>query len=169
MSALQVPDRQPRMDESYGMRRDGSADPAEKGEAAYAAEGAPEPVAIVFPQGMPGFPGVSSYTLERNAAGPAFLRLRSSVEGGPTFMVMAQPAKGGDLVDVGEVSAACEAAGLDHSHTIILLVVTAARDAGEVRISVNRRAPMLVDTRRRLGFQVVLPRPDYAVRHLIAG
>ena len=35
-------------------------------------------------------------------------------------------------------------------------------------LSVNRRAPLLVDLRRHLGFQVVLPRPDYAVRHPIA-
>jgi hypothetical protein len=121
-------------------------------------------IAIRFPQGLPGFPGAADYRLERLPGAAGLLRLRSGTEGGPGFVVLPQPG-GSGLIDPAETDVACASVGSDPTDVLVLLVATARRDATSLRLFVNRRAPVLVDARRGLGFQVVLPRPDYAVRH----
>lgn len=71
-------------------------------------------------------------------------------------------------IEDSDVAEGCVAVGLDPADVAVLLVVRASREGAGPALSVNRRAPLLVDLRRHLGFQVVLPRPDYAVRHPIA-
>jgi flagellar assembly factor FliW len=120
--------------------------------------------AIRFPQGLPGFPGLTDYRLERFPDAGGFLRLRSGAGDGPGFVVLRQPEDSG-LIDRAEADEACASVGSDPADVLVLLVATARRDGAGLRLFVNRRAPVLVDSRRGLGFQVVLPRPDYAVRH----
>ena len=138
------------------------------GPAAAAATVDDAPPTISFPQGMPGFPGATAYRLEAvPGAGGRFLRLRSVADGGPAFVLV--PDVGGPagaLLGEGDLEAGCAGVGLDPATVIALLVVTTRRDpAGKVALTLNRRAPVLLDTRRDVAFQVVLPRPDYAVRH----
>lgn len=124
------------------------------------------PSDIHFPQGLPGFPGESGYRLERLSGTERFLRLRSELENGPGFLVLPNPPEG-SLLEQADVTSACAGAGLDPAGVIVLFVATASRDASGLRLFVNRRAPVLVDAQRKLGFQVVLPRPDYEVRHAL--
>jgi len=47
----------------------------------------------------------------------------------------------------------------------VLLIVTIRRDAeGNPQVSANLRAPLLIDTKRRLGAQYVFPSDSYPVR-----
>ncbi len=117
---------------------------------------------ITFPQGLPGFPGALGFRLEPVQG--SFLRLGCTTAGGPTFIVL-QPAEPTMLVTDDDVAGACAASGLDPTAVVALFVVTVANTPGGARMTVNRRAPMLVDLQRRVAFQLVLPRPDYAVRH----
>ena len=128
---------------------------------------APPALALSFPQGLPGFPEVTDFRLERLPASPRFLRLRSTDPGGPEFIVLPQAGSPVPIED-SDVAEGCGAVGLDPADVAVLLVVRASREGAGPALSVNRRAPLLVDLRRHLGFQVVLPRPDYAVRHPIA-
>ena len=133
--------------------------PASRPEPAAVASGPPE-AEITFPQGLPGFPGALGFLLEPLQG--RFLRLGCTTAGGPTFIVL-QPAEASTLVT--DVAGACAASGLDPAAVVALFVVTVANAPGGARLTVNRRAPMLVDLQRRIAFQLVLPRPDYAVRH----
>lgn len=126
------------------------------------------PVAINFPHALPGFPGTTIYALEALPSGPNFVRLCGGSEDGPALVLMAHDAVPGLLEDA-DVATACAGVGLAPTEANVFLVVTANRDEvrGDLRLHVNRRAPVLIDGGRGLGFQVVLPRRDYAVRHPI--
>lgn len=117
---------------------------------------------IAFPQGLPGFPAALAFRLEPFQG--RFLRLGSTTPGGPTFIVL-YPAEPTMLVTPDDVAGACATTGIDPVAVVALFVVTIASAPEGVRITVNRRAPMLIDFQRRVAFQLVLPRPDYAVRH----
>lgn len=130
---------------------------------------------ITMPQGLPGFPGVTRFALgplsgDEGGAAARFFRLRAEEPGGPAFVVVpADTGAAGALLDTAALAEARGTAGLDAADEVaVLFVVTTAREPGEggggLRLFANRRAPILVDTRRRLGFQVVLARPDYPVR-----
>lgn len=141
-------------------RHAGSAPPA-----GTAGEG--DGVAITMPRGLPGFADVARFRLEPLPGVDRFLRLRAEDAAGPAFVVLPQD-PGSPLVDREETAAAGVAAGLDAADLAVLFVVTAAHEEGRLRLYANRRAPLLVDPGRRLGVQVVLPRPDYAVREPLA-
>ena len=132
-----------------------------------AAPAVPPALALTFPQGLPGFPEVTDFRLERLPASPRFLRLRSTEPGGPEFIVLPQ-AGSAVPIEESDIADGCGAVGLDPADVAVLLVVRFSREGSGPMLSVNRRAPLLVDLQRNLGFQVVLPRPDYAVRHPIA-
>lgn len=124
-------------------------------------------VAITMPRGLPGFADVARFRLEPVPGVDRFLRLRAEDEAGPAFIVLPQD-PGSPLVGREETAEAGAAAGLDAADLAVLFVVTAAREEGRLRLYANRRAPLLVDPGRRTGVQVVLPRPDYAVREPLA-
>lgn len=139
-----------------------------------AADTAPAPtthaaVPITMPQGLPGFPGVTRFALGPLPGAARFLRLRAEDPRGPAFVVLpAGEDPAGTLLDQAALAEARGAAGLDAAAEVaVLFVVTSTREEGEgggLRLFANRRAPILVDTRRQLGVQVVLARPDYPVR-----
>jgi flagellar assembly factor FliW len=96
-----------------------------------------------------------------------FMRLRSEADGGPTFVVRLRDADDG-LIDSDDPMNACMELGFDPREAATLLVVTVARSSDGWSLSVNRRAPIFVDTRRQLAYQIVLPQAHYAVRHALA-
>ena len=46
-------------------------------------------------------------------------------------------------------------------------VVAIRKGAERPEISINMRAPLLVDMRRRLAWQHIIPYGDYSVRHVL--
>lgn len=66
-----------------------------------------------------------------------------------------------------DIAGAYEALGIAPADGAVLLVVS-VRKAGEaVSISVNLRAPILIDTANRRAWQHVLTNPAYSVRHVL--
>jgi hypothetical protein len=106
---------------------------------------------IHFPAGLPGFPDVRQFVLER--AGEArILLLRGLDDPQPCFIVLPLGATSAPLHDwLAGAAASLGIAGDD----LAVLAVATRRDGTVLRA--NARAPLLVDTRRRLGWQVVLP------------
>ena len=125
------------------------------------------PAPITMPQGLPSFPGVTRFALAPLPGAARFLRLQAEEPGGPAFVVLpADEDAAAALLDAATLAEARAAAGLaGRGEVAVLFVVTSTREAdGRLRLFANQRAPILVDTRRQMAFQVVLARPDYAVR-----
>ena len=71
-----------------------------------------------------------------------------------------------------DVEAACARLGVRPEHAAILLVVTCRQETGadgttRPSLYVNLRAPVVLDTCRRVGAQPVLTDTAYPVRHLL--
>lgn len=120
---------------------------------------------LSMPHGLPGFPDCRRFSCEMvGGTSGRFVRLRSADDGGPCFL-LAVDARDGSLIDANDLTHACSDTDLRPDALIVLFVVTMDRAGGAPRLFVNRRAPVIVDAARRIGMQVVLPRPDYHVRH----
>ncbi len=71
------------------------------------------------------------------------------------------------LIEPQDLDAGAGAVGLDAAQVEPLLIVTARATPEGTQLSVNLRAPVLVDLTTRTARQVVLGNPDYQVRHPI--
>lgn len=122
---------------------------------------------IRFPQGLPGFPHLTRFRLAPLAGTAASLLLAALDDPGIRFVVLPH---GAGLLAEDDVAAACEAAlGCTPADSTVLLVVSLQDVAGERRAFVNLRAPILLDTVRRVAVQHVLPNPFYPVRYPLPG
>jgi flagellar assembly factor FliW len=127
----------------------------------------PETV-LTLPRGLMGFAALHAFAL---AALPTerygrFQVLQSLEAPDVSFIVL--PYKPSDaLIAEADLAAAYEALGVTPAEGATLLIVS-IRKMGEVAsVSVNLRAPLIVDAGRRLGWQHVLPNPEYSVRHTL--
>ena len=123
--------------------------------------------AVALPRGLPGFPDARGFRLEElPRCGGRFLLMRLIADEPASLIVMPAEPEALPLAatDIAEVRGALEIAPED---LCLLLVVTLAREEGEqgVRAFVNLRAPVFLDTRRRIAVQVVLADSRYPLRH----
>ena len=132
------------------------------------APGVGEASTILFPQGLPGFPAATRFALRPLANGPQSLLLLQSVDD-PDLRFLVLPYMGDELpLRRCDLEAACAALGIAAEHAAVLLVVTRqpveAGHGAPLRLFVNLRAPVVLDTLRRTAVQHVLPSPGYAFR-----
>ena len=128
---------------------------------------------IVFPQGLPGFPGATSFALRplTDAAGELLL-LQSTDDPELRFLVLPYADHRVPLRRA-DVDGACAALGVRPDDAAVLLVVTSRHEpeSGGMRsqrLYANLRAPLILDTVRRTAVQHVLASPAYPVRHCLA-
>lgn len=120
--------------------------------------------ALEFPDGLPGFAAHRRFRLEpERIGGGRFMRLQSLESAELGFLVLP--------IDPGQVMPSAddlEEARLDRAiaveDLVVLLVVALRPASGAWEISANLRAPVFIDGRRRMGWQIVLRDPSYPVR-----
>ena len=70
------------------------------------------------------------------------------------------------LIAAADLQQGCTDAGFSADETAVLLILTVRQEgAGKIAMSVNLRAPIVVDLRRRVARQIVLANPAYSIRH----
>lgn len=72
-----------------------------------------------------------------------------------------------DAIATADLDEVVEALSIEAGHAAFLLVVTVRKTDDGAQLSVNLRAPVVVDTAGRRGRQVVLSNSAYTVRHLL--
>lgn len=122
--------------------------------------------ALTFPKGLLGFEDYRAYALaelsERRYA--QFRVLQCLDDHKLAFLVLPLDPEAG-AVDRGDLAAACVNLDIPIEDLGMLLIVTIRRNAdGAPQVSANLRAPLLIDTARRLGAQYVFPSDGYPVR-----
>lgn len=134
------------------------------------AETRPTTGSILFPQGLPGFPGATRFMLRPAPVGDGdFLLLQSADDAELRFLVL-RYTPGLLPLDPDDIHAACERLGVQANHAAVLLMVTSGHETGNDGTSrpalhVNLRAPLVLDTFHRVGAQPVLTGATYPVRH----
>lgn len=120
---------------------------------------------IRLPRGLPGFSSARSFRLEPPAAaGTPFMQLRSTEHEMLGFMVLPVP-DGLRILTETDTGSICRELGIETEDLLLLLMVTLEPRPAGLAAFANLRAPLFVDTERRLGWQVVLPASDHPVRH----
>jgi flagellar assembly factor FliW len=119
---------------------------------------------ILFPRGLLGFADHHHYMLAEIPGNDTVFKLLQSIDDVDlSFVVLPLdrsegPIAGADLV------AARAALAIEDAALAVLGIVTLRADVARVDFTVNLRAPLLVDTARRVGYQHVLANDAYSLR-----
>lgn len=121
---------------------------------------------LMFPQGLLGFGDFRDFALADLPDGkqPQFKALQCLSDPSLAFLVAPLPNES-SAIDMVDVEEACVNLEIVAEDLAIVLIVTVRRDDDGVHVSVNLRAPIMIDTRRRVARQYVLPNSKYEIRH----
>lgn len=120
---------------------------------------------IIFRHGLLGFTDQRRYLLTEIPGADAVFKLLQSLDDPElSFVVLPLdpsdgPIAGADLV------AARKTLAIEEDALAVLAIVTLRAEHERVDFTVNLRAPLLIDTLQRLGYQYVLPNDGYPLRH----
>jgi flagellar assembly factor FliW len=120
---------------------------------------------ITFPAGLLGFADCRRYALadlpDRQVA---FKLLQSVDEPELAFLVLPLDLAEGPI-SRGDLERACDELGLEWRALVALALVTLRQGGDGIQVSINLRAPLLIDSRRQLGCQHVFAGEGYPLRH----
>lgn len=119
---------------------------------------------ISMSAGLAGFPALRLFVgiqLERDRFGP-FQLLQSLDDARVAFLVFPD-ASSESLYDPEHILAACADEGLSVGDTAVLVIANARVEQG---ISLNLRAPILLETTRRHAVQHIMTDGDYPIRYI---
>jgi flagellar assembly factor FliW len=96
-----------------------------------------------------------------------FKLLQSFSEPGLSFAVLPLAMDNG-MIEPSDVADACKVLGVNFGDAGVLVIVATRQIGATTQVSVNLRAPIVVDTENHTGWQYVLGNSRYPVRHVIA-
>ena len=125
--------------------------------------------AIYMPRGLLGYADFRDFGLADmpDARLGQFRLLQSFTEPSLSFVVAPLDTDAG-LVEAQDVRDACRVLSVGFEEIAVLLIVATRRIGETTQISVNLRAPILVDTGTQTAWQYVLGNSRYPVRYVIA-
>ena len=125
---------------------------------------------LTFPKGIPGFKDYHEFGMAKlPGAGESNLVLLQSIEPGELSFIVCCYELAAGLIDPEDIAQACQSLGIQPTDCAIVVVANfhrAGAGAG-TRMSVNLRAPLLIDTANRLAWQYILSNEKYDVRHML--
>lgn len=95
-----------------------------------------------------------------------FKLMQSLTEPTLSFIVAPLNTESG-IIDAADIDDASERLSIARADTAVLLIVATRKIGVESQISVNLRAPIIIDTKSQNGWQYVLNNSRYPVRHLL--
>lgn len=121
---------------------------------------------LLFPQGLLGFADCRDFALADLPDGkqPQFKALQCLTDASLAFLVAPLPSAS-TAIDADDIQEACNSLSISPEDLAVVLIVTVRRDDDGAHVSVNLRAPVLIDTRNRVARQYVLPNNKYQIRH----
>ena len=121
---------------------------------------------ITFPNGLLGFGGVGEFALA-NLPDPALgnFKLMQAIDGsGLAFLVLPLEALP-DHIHEDDLNAAFEALSVKRENGLVLLIVTVRKTTDATKLTVNLRAPVVIDGTTRNAYQYVSQNGAYPIQH----
>jgi flagellar assembly factor FliW len=124
--------------------------------------------AVHMPRGMLGYADYHSFGLA-NLPDPKLdhFKLFQCLEESSLSFIIAPLGVDNETIDPKDVEAACETLSIDPANAVVLLVVSTRKLGPATQISVNLRAPILLDGESQTAYQHVLMNNQYPVRKVI--
>ena len=124
---------------------------------------------VTFPLGLCGMPDAQGFCVTdlpvENAGN--FKLLQSIDEDELSFITMPVDFEN-TVLDASDLEEACTELGIEKKNAAFLLIVTVHKDEGAMKISVNARAPIVMDAAEKAAVQYVFKEPKYMVQHYLA-
>ncbi|MFO0110085.1 MAG: flagellar assembly protein FliW [Alphaproteobacteria bacterium] len=123
---------------------------------------------VMFPNGMLGLPDKMQFCLTRfpSEKMERFLLLQSLDEASLSFITLPLDLKN-PIIDQVDILQAASDLEIAPEALALLLIVSVHRDMSGIKLSVNARAPLLVNAQNRTASQFVFSSNKYEIRHLI--
>lgn len=124
--------------------------------------------AIRMPRGLLGYTEFREFGLSDlpNPGVSQFKLLQSLVEPTLSFVVAPFNIECG-AIEEDDLDGACRSLSITAENLAIVLIVATRKIGPETQVSVNLRAPIFIDTLSQTGWQFVLPKDRYPIRHVI--
>ena len=121
---------------------------------------------VTFPQGLVGMPQCRTFGLSPipDPRMGQFMLLQSLEDFALSFLVLPLQL-GSNTVANEDAKEACDALAIPVEDADFFTVVTLRKAEDGLKISVNMRAPIIVDSKSRTARQYVLANPQYSIRH----
>jgi flagellar assembly factor FliW len=124
--------------------------------------------AVVFPRGLLGLPDKFNFVLTPfpSEKMQQFTLLQSLDDKSLAFITLPLNMDN-PIISEADLKTACRDLQIAETSLAALLVVSVHRNPAQVRLSVNARAPLLIDAERRMGVQYVFQNDQYKVQHML--
>lgn len=119
---------------------------------------------ISFRGGLPGFPELETYQLDRPPGADGDLLLLQSIDNEDIAFFVLPLGDGAEPIAASDIDDACQRLDIPRSDLLVLLVVNLTRETDGLRKLVNLRAPIFIDVAKQRGAQLVLSNLDYPMR-----
>lgn len=120
---------------------------------------------VEFPHGLVGMPQCRHFGLSPipDPRMGQFMLLQSLEDFALSFLVLPME-PGPNSVAREDIREACAALAIPEDDADFLTVVTLRKAEGGLTVSINLRAPIIIDSKSRIGRQYVLANPSYPIR-----
>lgn len=124
---------------------------------------------IIFPRGLLGMPDKYHFCLTEFPTEKLqqFKLLQSLDDYNLSFITLPIDFKNA-IIEEKDLLAACADLEISTTDVVMVLIVSVHRSPQAVKLSVNARAPLFLDSQRRLAAQYVFQNDKYKVQHLIS-
>ncbi len=124
---------------------------------------------IIFPQGLLGMPDKANFFLAEFPSEKLrqFKLMQCLDDYSLTFITLPLDVENA-IITKDDLTHACKDLDIPVTELAVLLIVSVHRSATSVTLSVNARAPLLIDAKRKLAAQYVFPHDRYKVQHTIS-
>ena len=123
---------------------------------------------IEMPRGVLGFAEHRNFGLAYlpNKFIDQLMLLQSLTDPDTSFLVLPLNIDAG-IIDEADLVSACQTMNIDPDQAAVVVIVTIRDVAGNPQITVNLRAPIILNSVTQTGWQYVLPNGKYSVRHTL--
>jgi flagellar assembly factor FliW len=124
--------------------------------------------AVGFPSGLLGMPDRSQFVLANfNSPKMEQFTLLQSLDDSQLSFITLPLEMNNSIIALGDIQNAAADLHINADNLVILLMVSVHRSPNKVWLSVNSRAPLFIDVRRKLGVQYVLANDSYKVQQML--
>lgn len=123
---------------------------------------------IAFPRGLLGMPDKFNFVLANfpSAKMQQFKLLQSLDDVALSFITLPLDVQN-PIIAIDDVRLICRDLQVAEQQLAMLLIVSVHRMPDRVKLSVNSRAPIIIDAERRVGVQYVFQNDTYKVQHML--
>lgn len=124
--------------------------------------------AIAFPRGLLGMPDKSQFVLVNfpSQKMEQFTLLQSLDDTNLSFITLPIDIHN-TIISAADIRSAAHDLHISEENLVLLLIVSVHRSPTQVRLSVNARAPLMMDAQRKVGAQYVFQSDVYKVQHML--